>query len=147
MNDMKLKVFASLSEDINNGWVWVPESLVGERSVVRIKNGKSGKVIFCEALQIGENYLTRYNTNDRTYRIDDKNKTIVMSEWYRKKLGIPETQTEIEFEVMKKDNPWGHLRASLHHPQIVVRLAMKLAILSIVLGAIGVYLGVVGIQK
>ena len=144
---MKLKVFASLSEDINNGWVWVPESLVGERAVVRIKNSDSGKVVFCEALQIGENYLKRYNTNDSTYRINDRNGSIVMSEWYRKRLGIPDTRIEIEFEVIKKDNLWGQLRASLHHPQIVVRLAMKLAIISVVLGAIGVYLGVVGIQK
>lgn len=138
MNDMKLKVFASLSEDINNGWVWVPDSIVGERTVVRIKNCQSGNVVYCEALQIGDNYLKRYNTNDCTYRINDKHGAIVMSEWYRKKLRIQETQTEIEFEVRKKDHLWGHVRASLHHPQIVVRLAMKLAILSVVLGAIGI---------
>lgn len=144
---MKLRVFASLSEDINNGWVWVPESLVGERTVVRIKNNESVKVVYCEALQIGENYLNRYNTNDRTYRITDRNRSIVMNEWYRKKLGITTTQTAIEFDVVKKDNPWGHLRASLHHPQIVVRLAMELAILGFALGMVGAYLGWLGIQK
>lgn len=144
---MKLKVFASLSEDINNGWVWVPESFVSERAVVRIKNSSSGRVVFCEALQIGDNYLKRYNANDRTYLINDQNESIVMSEWYRKKLGIIETQTEIEFEIVKKDNFWSHLRASLHHPQIVVRLATGLAILSVVLGVIGVFFGVAGIQK
>ena len=98
---MKLKVFASLSEDINNGWVWVPENLFGKRTVVQIKNRNSRKVVFCEALQIGENYLKRYNTNDRTHRISDKNSFIVISEWYRKKLGIPETQTEIELGVLE----------------------------------------------
>ena len=144
---MKLKVFASLSEDINNGWVWVPENLVGERTVVRIKNKNSGKVVYCEALQIGENYLNRYNINDRTYRISDKDATIVMSEWYRKKLEITKTQDEIEFDVVPNDNPWGHLRASLHHPQIVVRLAIELAILSVVLGLIGIYLGIGGTGK
>lgn len=88
---MKLKVFASLSEDINNGWVWVPEILIGERTVVRVKNSDLGKVVFCEALQIGDNYLKRYNKNDRTYRINNKNESILMSEWYRKKLGIPKS--------------------------------------------------------
>ena len=144
---MKLKVFASLAEDINNGWVWVPESLVGERTVIRIENKKSGKVVYCEALQIGENYLKRYNKNNSTYQIHDKNSSIVMSEWYRKKLGITKTQEEIEFVIVTNDNPWGHLRASLHHPQIVVRLAMELAIISVVLGAIGAYLGVFGTGK
>jgi hypothetical protein len=144
---MKLKVFASLAEDINNGWVWLPESLVGERTVIRIKNKKSGKVAYCEALQIGKNYLKRYNTNDRTHRINDEKASITMSEWYRKKLGITNTQEEIEFEVVTRDNPWGHLRASLHHPQIVVRLAMELAIISVVLGVIGAYFGICGTGK
>lgn len=144
---MKLKVYASLAEDINNGWVWVPESLMRERTVVRIKNEKSGKFVYCEALQIGENYLKRYNTNDRTYQITDKSSSVVMSEWYRKKLGIDKTQDEIEFGVVRKDHPWGHLRASLHHPQIIVRLAAELAILSVVLGVIGVYLGLGGSGK
>lgn len=57
---MKLQVFASLAEDINNGWVWVPEKLIPERRVVSIKNKNSGKVIFCEALPIGENFIERY---------------------------------------------------------------------------------------
>lgn len=144
---MKLKVFASLAEDINNGWVWLPESLVGERTVIRIKNKRSGKVVYCEALQIGDNYLKRYNTNGRTHQINDKNASITMSEWYRKKLGITKTQEEIEFDVVTRDNPWGHLRASLHHPQIVVRLAMELAIISVVLGVIGAYFGICGTGK
>ena len=141
---MKLKVFASLAEDINNGWVWVPESLVGERTIVRIINKNSGKFAFCEVLQIGENYLNRYNTNDRTFQIRDKTASIVMSEWYRKKLGIKKTQDEIEFDFVITDNYLGHVGASLQHPQIVVRLAMKLAIISVVLGAVGVCLGICG---
>jgi hypothetical protein len=141
---MKMKVFASLAEDINNGWVWVPEHIVRERTVVRITNKNSGKVVYCEALQIGENYLKRYNTNDKTYPIKDKDASVVMSEWYRKRLGIAKTQDEIELDVVPKDNPWGHIKASLHHPQSVVRLAMELAILSAVLGALGVWLGIGG---
>jgi len=144
---MKLKVFASLSEDINNGWVWVPESLVDERVVVRIKNKESGKVVFCEALQIGNNFLSRYNTNNRTHPVTDIDGSIVINEWYRKKLGITVTQTEVKFEVTKKDNPWGHLNATLQHPQIVVRLSMELAILGFVLGLLGTYLGWQGMQK
>ena len=139
---MKMKVFASLEEDINNGWVWVPESLVRERTVARIKNNNTGKVIYCEVLQIGDNYLKRYNSNERRYKIIDSYASIVMSEWYRKKLCITNTQEEIEFDVVVKDNPWGHLRAALHNPQIVVRLAMELAILSLALGVIGVCLGI-----
>jgi hypothetical protein len=139
---MKLTLFASLAEDINNGWVWVPEDIVSERTVVRIKNKDTKKVVYCEALQIGSNYLKRYNTNDRTHKITEKGRSVVISEWYRKKLGISGTQVDVDFEIEVKDNPWGHLRAALHNPQIVIRLAMELALLSVVLGAIGIYLGI-----
>lgn len=67
-----------------------------------------------------------------------------MKEWYRKKLNISETQQEINFDIIIKDSVWGHLRASLHHPQVVVRLAIKLAILSVILGFISVYFGICG---
>lgn len=139
---MKLKIFASLAEDINNGWVWVPENVVGERSVVRLKNKSSSKIVYCEALQLGQNYMERYNTNHRTHPISDPTASIVMNEWYRKKLGVRETRTKIDVDLVKADHFWGHMRACLHHPQIVVRLAMELAILSVVLGAVGVYFGI-----
>ena len=58
---MKLRVFASLSEDINNGWVWLPESIVPKRIVVKLRNLDSKKSVYCEALPIGKNFVTRYN--------------------------------------------------------------------------------------
>jgi hypothetical protein len=133
---MKLRVFASLVEDLNQGWVWLPEKTVSERAVVKIKNLDSGKVIYCEALQLGENYLHRYNTNDRTFKITDKNSTIVANEWYRRKLQIENTYDSVEFDISKCENPYGHLRACLDNPQIVIRLATELGIISVILGLI-----------
>jgi len=135
---MKLLVYASLAEDINNGWAWLPEKIVGQRNVIKLKNSDSGKSVFCEALQIGDNYLARYNDGGRTNKIKNKSSSIVLNEWYRKKLGIETTQKEYSFEVEVVDNPWGHIRASLHHPQIVVRIAVELAILSVILGIAGI---------
>jgi len=43
---MKLRVYASLAEDINNGWVWVPENLTQQRSVVKLKNIDSGEKVY-----------------------------------------------------------------------------------------------------
>lgn len=139
---MKLKVFAALAEDINNGWVWLPEGMVNERTTVRIKSLNSGQSVYCEALLIGANYVKRYNANDNTYQINDKLETIIVNEWYRKKLGIPKTQTETDFEIVEWDNPIGHLFACLQHPQIVVRLASELAIISVLLGIVGICIGI-----
>lgn len=137
---MKLKVFACLSEDINNGWMWIPETIVRQRTVVKIKNLNSGKTTYSESLPLGHNFLKRYNTKNRTIVIDEANSAIVLSEWYRKKLAIKNTQTTIEFKISTSENPWGHLLACLNHPQIVVRLATELGILGVALGIIGMVL-------
>lgn len=137
---MKLRVYASLAEDINNGWVWVPETLTQQRSVVKLKSIDSGKEVYCEALPIGDNFKTRYNEGARTFQISDKATSIVINEWYRHKLCISKTQVEHFFDITPADNCWGHLMASLHHPQIIVRIATKLGIL-------GLFLGIVGLVK
>ena len=136
---MKLRVFASLSEDINDGWVWLPESVVPKRVVVEIRNFDNKKSVYCEALPIGKNFVKRYNRSDDTTEIKNSDSCIVLNEWYREKLGIDSTQTEHEFKVTTADNPYGHFRASLAHPQIVVRLAMQVAIVGLVLGIISLW--------
>jgi hypothetical protein len=134
---MKLRVYASLAEDINNGWVWVPECLTQKRSVVKITNIDSGKKIYCEVLPISDNFKIRYNEGNRTFKISDKEISIVINEWYRHKLCINKTQEEYNFEVMVSDNYLGHIMASLHHPQVIVRIATNLGILGLLLGVIG----------
>jgi hypothetical protein len=134
---MKLRVFASLAEDINNGWVWLPESVTPKRVVVQVRNLGNRRSVYCEALPIGTNFITRYNHAGNTIAIENSGSCIVLNEWYREKLGIQSTQIEHDFEITTADNPYGHFRASLSHPQIVVRLAMELAIVGLVLGIIG----------
>ena len=148
--NIKLKVFASLSEDINNGWLWVPEHVVKNRSVVKIKDLEpdSGKSVFCEAIPIDENFISRYNKSELTHEIKDKKASIVINGWYRKKLGIWEIQQEEQnFQITVADNCWGHIRASLHHPQNVVRLAVTLAIISVILGIMSLVLGIMSLVK
>lgn len=134
---MKLTVFASLAEDINNGWVWFPESITPNRVVVKVRNLGNGRSVYCEALPIGTNFILRYNRSDNTIGIKSSDSCIVLNEWYREKLGIQSTQSEHDFEITSADNPYGQFKASLSHPQIVVRLAMQLAFVGLVLGIIG----------
>lgn len=136
---MKLRVFASLADDINNGWVWLPESIVSKRIVVRVRNLDNNKSVYCEALPIGKNFVTRYNRADNTVEITNPDLCIVVNEWYREKLDIASTGTVHEFKVTPADHPYGHFRASLAHPQIVVRLAMELSIVGFVLGVISLW--------
>jgi len=90
-------------------------------------------------LPIGDNFKIRYNKGARTSQITNKSSSIVINEWYRHKLCINKTQEEHVFEITPADNCWGHLMASLHHPQIIVRIATKLGILGLFLGIVGLF--------
>ena len=135
MNFYKLKVLAALAEDINNGWVWLPERIVAERTLVRVRNCESGMAVYCEAIPIGGNFVSRYIVNRRITKANLKT-AVVMNEWYRKKLGIESTKIECKFEISVEENLYGQIMASFQNPQVVVRLAMMLAILGVLLGVV-----------
>lgn len=141
--EMKLKIYAALSEDINNGWVWLPESIVAARNVVKISNPSSRKKIYCEALSIGPNFKKRYDQKAGC-QIEDPSCAIIINEWYRHKLGIFETQAIEDLDISTFDNILGKIWASLDHPQNVVRLASLLGILSAFLGIVGIWLAIKG---
>lgn len=130
-----MKIFASLREDSQQGWVWFKNDTKSFRSVIKIKNLENGKSIYCEALQIESNFLHIYNQPPRITISDPKN-SIVMNGWYRDKLGL-KTQVDIPLNIKDMDNPWGKFKACTDHPQIVVRLATWLGVLGLILGILG----------
>ena len=133
---MEYRVLASLREDLNQGWVWLTNSGLGSRSVVKITNKKNEKSIYCECLEIDDNYLFVYNNRPRE-DIDATKPTITVSSWYRMKLGGIGTKTKHELEVRVANSWWGKIRANLQHPQVAVRVATWLGIISIALGVVG----------
>lgn len=53
-----MKLFAALREDTQQGWVWLQDSCLPARSIVKITNPANGNVVYCEALQIDNNFLS-----------------------------------------------------------------------------------------
>ncbi len=146
---MKYKVYASLKEDINEGSCWVSQPQLPSRSVVRITNQASKKSVYCEALYMDGNFIELYNDRAHTHKIalaQDGN-VIVLNEWYRTRLGNLSTQSEQELNIERCESKWAKFRACIQHPQIVIRLATWLAVLSVLLGLVGFLLGVVSIAK
>ncbi len=45
-----MKLFAALREDTQQGWIWLQDSNLRARSIVKITNPANGKAIYCEAL-------------------------------------------------------------------------------------------------
>jgi hypothetical protein len=142
--ETEIRIFASLYEDIAQGFVWLQKPGLPPRCIVKIKNLETGRSVFCEALQFDKNFLDRYNKCPR-YTIKNPATSLVMNWWYRARLGDLQTQHEYPLEISAANSWCGKLLACFHHPQILVRVAAWLGIISVVLGAIGVVLGVVSV--
>ncbi|MFC7368116.1 MULTISPECIES: hypothetical protein [Vreelandella] len=133
------KVLAATRADMNEGWVWLSQHDFAPRSIVKIRSKVNNKVVYCEALEMDENFIKDYNKSPRV-SISQNGHTIVMNGWYRNRLGGIETNQNHGLEVSGSNGPWGKFRASTGHPQVVVRLATWLAVISVGLGILGVCL-------
>lgn len=141
-----MKIYASLFEHINDGFVWLKQPDLPSRCVVKITNPQSQASIFCEAFQFEDNFLTLYNSDSRV-NIEKPETSIVMNAWYRKRLGDLESKNDYPLVIEKADSWWGKIRASMQHPQNLVRIATWLGIFSVMLGIMGLILGVVALRR
>ena len=133
------KVLAATRTDMNEGWVWLSEHDFVPRSIVRIKNRSNRAVVYCEALEIDDNFIEEYNQPPRV-GISRDEKTIIMNGWYRNRLGGIETKNNYALEISAANGWWGKFRASTGHPQVVVRLATWLGVISVALGIVSIAL-------
>jgi len=137
----EMKIFAAMKEDAHQGWVWLQDSSLPARSVIKITNPLNRKTIHCETLQIEDNFLFLYNQFPRI-SISKPDSTIVIGRWYRASLGGLNTQEDIPLTIKPCNSVWGRLMACIDHPQTVVRVTVWLGIVSVGLGLIGAVLGV-----
>lgn len=140
----KYTIYACLSEHISEGFVWLQKKELPNRGIVKILNEKSGKSIFCEALEIEQNFLNKYNAeSSRRIKIKDPESSIVLNGWYRVRLGDISTKCQYPLQICSANTPYGQIRACMQHPQVVVRVAVCLGILSLFLGVLGVLIGII----
>lgn len=137
---MHFKVFAALEQDMDQGWVWVSQVDIQARCLVRIKNKRNNRIIYCEARIIDENYLRKYSQAN-TYHLCKNTPTICISEWYRMSLGISNTGKIHDIDISPEKNLVARFRTLTSHPQLIVRLASWVSIISLILGAISLLLG------
>ena len=143
---MKYRIFAALHSELNSGWIWLGSPALPSRCVVKITNPNNGRSVYCEALQIDNNFLGVYNRDDRC-RITDKESALVINAWYRKRLGDFPTQSDQDLQIKPAKNLCGRIQVGRQHPQVVVRLANFLAMVSVTLAIISVGLGIWGLMR
>ena len=135
-----MKLFAALNDDAHQGWVWLQDTRLPARCVVKITSPTNKKSVYCEALQIDTNFLNKYNQLKR-FPITDPASSLVVNNWFRAKLGGLVTQLDEPLIINPSDYWWGKFKACTDHPQIVVRVAAWLGIIGLFLGIVGLVLG------
>jgi hypothetical protein len=138
------RIFAAHHDDMHEGWVWLQCPCLPPRSVVKITNAANRKSVYCESLQIDDNFEREYNApaeegRPQRYPIADRASTLVIGAWYRAGLGELPTQENASLTIRAANGPWGHVWAGLGHPQAVARLATKLGLIGVVLGLIALW--------
>jgi hypothetical protein len=141
LKPLNYKIFAALQEETTSGWVWLAKPEFVPHRIIYIRNKQTHKKIYCECRVLDENFRQVYNDRPRTKELAhaDVSHALVIGDWYRAALGIPETGIEVELTI---DQPWlsawPSIKAGTQHPDPNVRLANRLGIL-------GTWLGIVGI--
>jgi len=144
-------VRAALSEETNNGWIWLQESgqavRFGYREVVVIQRPGCCRYVYTQVRNIDGNFRRQYNAEKHRIRIDPGGNVIVMAEWYRKALGIDDTSPtdhDLVPLVIRAASRWRfpELRAACHHPDLAIRLGTRLGVMSVWLAVFGLWLGV-----
>ena len=143
----KYKVFVSLYEESNSSWVWLSEEKgLITRDLIEVKVPKRGGYCICTYREIEGNFIDYYNNSSRKCLKIDK-PSIVVNDYYRKKLNIDKNE-EYEFTIQKIENKqiWKRISSiRKYHPDNSLKLAVYLAICSILLGMFSIILGIINI--
>lgn len=142
-------IYASLFEESKEGWVWIPplgDDIKSE--FIKIIEVKKGRFIVCEKRILDKNYIKIYNNKSTTKRIDENkiDECLIINAYYRNKLGIDKTQERVKLKIVEANGFIDkNIRAPFHHPNPFVRMGIRLGIVSVILGCIGLVLGLLSI--
>ncbi|HKT32302.1 MAG TPA: hypothetical protein VJS89_07415 [Gammaproteobacteria bacterium] len=144
MNEQSCIVYASLHTDLDSGYIWFAHlDIKSVRSVFKIQNANNGKNVFAEILKIDDNFRRQYQ-NSQTLEKIDWQRAVIINSWYRNKLGIEKTNCNVKLQITKS-KPWGGVCASLHHPNVSIRIGTWLGLIGISLGVLGIALGLLSL--
>lgn len=168
-NSSGYRIFASLHEDTDKGWVWVsPGKSFESRTTVLITREFNGQKwsVYCEYREIDVNFIMKYDRKEGTQcmyflnhgkakeasrsdvKLEGLEDVVVINQWYRKALGnVKTTKHDENPEQLSFKVPyplwWGDLRAACQHPEPGVRVATRIAILGTWLGVTALLLAAV----
>jgi len=147
-NTRNYRIYPSLFEEMNEGYVWVNEPEWDSRKVARITNVSNGKTIYCETRTIDDGFKNNYreknsginDTRPLEMVLEEGDNQIVISQWYRDDLKI-DTGKDVKLRIEKSCWPYGNYFAAIQHPNVVSRLASRIGIWGFILAILSISVG------
>jgi hypothetical protein len=117
------------------------------RDHIEIRIPANGKSCICWCRIIDDNFLRNYNTPPRI-TIHNAERSLVVNDYYRGILGVKSNnEYEIEITRVKRFQFIKKVQALLWHPDNSIKLATWLALWSVLLGVVGIFLGILSLCK
>lgn len=139
-------IYAALHEEAKENWVWISSKQPLSGDHLRIRNPDTRKSVVAERRAIDQNFRNHYSSRRETIALPTSGQVVVMNAAHRTRLGIPQTQVDVQLEITEADGWYcRYIRASLDHPHPNVKTSVILAIVSISLGVIGLLLGMLSV--
>lgn len=143
---MKLTVFHAPTMAIFRPEVIIGKNVVNglnTRDCAIIINNKKKTSVTAYVVIADENIQFQYSFPDTGRKIIEHglNKIIILNQYQRDRLCV-ETYKEYDFTIIKTKNPFRHISALVKQPDIYLKLAIIIAIVSLIIGLTGVILSI-----
>lgn len=145
----EFNLFKARKADINFPCAWIKKDVSKDLTdVISITNCENNKKVYLQCRTIDDSI-----EDHRLYKkICASTNPILLSEYYRKKLGIDYDLYKVKNISLDISSPSGiiktgyfFLKAATYHPEIYGRLSAWLGIIGAFLGFLGVFLGIISL--
>jgi hypothetical protein len=146
---MQYRILVSLTDDMDKSVAWVQNSDIVERCIGSIRNATSRRRVWLELRAVDANYRKNYGDRPVTVAIRVNEPTLVLNEWYRRRLGVDTNgQHDLDIKEFTGNLVMRLLRGfqiGFGHPDSNVRCATQAALIGLFLGGLGLVLGIVSL--
>ena len=143
-SEKEYRIFVSKKEEDFENWFWSNDKNI--EGFAKIFNPLNKKSIVIYKRDMDDNHIDDYNKRESTYNIKKEELSIVLNEFYRKKLEIEKNQ-KLKLVIKNASFVDKIFYSNWSHPNPTISMSYKINITSILLGLISLILGVLSLIK
>jgi len=140
-----MQIYKSIYEESNEGWIWISSmNGIKSRQLIHVKNTQTDKSIYVSCRIIDNDFIKIYNAGNNRKKMN-LNNSMVISSYYRDLLEINENVDISTFEIklIEKKQICKKIQFLTKHPDLALRLATELAIISVTIGFVSILISII----